>query len=286
MIIHIPFRFRLVQEYSLSTAHQKLCQMIYQLALRNDERACIAGSYALQQITKDIGRTTFESNDVDVFTTLYFSVEDMIIFERKFDALCDDSYIIIDRLMESYSRVDGMRQIWNFAIVGIKRVGNIVRLQRVYPPVQLIVLNNELPRNLQLNDREFAKEVVDRFDISVCKCAIPNLFELNRAVAMSRSVLLDIVNREMEYDLRKLKSTDNAWSRLLKYVARGFKLNRLRFGNCQVMYIVDGIIRIFEQGNQLLPNKTVANTFYESIDDIESVPILIEDDNSSIDMAF
>ena len=90
MIIHIPFRFRLVPGYSLSMAHQKLCQMIYQLALRNDERACIAGSYALQQITKDMGRSTFESNDVDVFTTLYFSVEDMIIFEHKFDELCDD----------------------------------------------------------------------------------------------------------------------------------------------------------------------------------------------------
>jgi hypothetical protein len=246
MIIQIPFCFCLVLGYSLSVAHQKLCQMIYQLALRNDKRARIAGSYALQQVMKDMGQTTFESNDIDVFTTLYFSVEDMVIFERKFDELCDDSYIIIDRLMDSYSRVDGMRQIWNFAILGIKRVGNLVELQRVYPPVQLIVVNKELPRNLQLNDHRFAKEVIDRFNISVCKCAIPNLFELNRAVAMSYSVILDIINCEMEYDLRKLKSTDNAWNRLLKYASRGFKPSRLRFGNSQVIHMVDGIIRIFE----------------------------------------
>ena len=120
----------------------------------------------------------------------------------------------------------------------------------------------------------------------MCKCAIPNLFELNRAVAMSRSVILDIVNCEMEYDLRKLKSTDNAWNRLLKYANRGFKPSRLRFGNSQVIHMVDGIIRIFEQGNQLLANETVANTSYESIDDVKSVAILSKDDNSSIDIAF
>jgi hypothetical protein len=103
---------------------------------------------------------------------------------------------------------------------------------------------------------------------------------------MSYSVILDIINREMEYDLRKLKSTDNAWNRLLKYASRGFKPSRLRFGNSQVIHMVDGLIHIFERGNHILSNEAVGNTLYEDIDDIESVAVLTEDKNSSINIAF
>ena len=176
-----------------------------------------------------------------------------------------------------------MRQIWNFVVMQIQCVGNIAEIQAVDPPIQIIVLNNELPHDLQPNEHEFAVEVVDRFDISVCKCVIPNLFKLNCVLAVSRS---DILNWEMEYDLRKLKSTDNAWKRLLKYSIRGFKLSRLRFDNSQVIHMVDGIVRIFERGNQLLENDTIATPSYEPMDNVESVSILSTDENGDIDIAF
>jgi hypothetical protein len=283
MIIHIPFHFQLIQSYPLPVAHQKLCQMIYQLALHNDERACIAGSHALQQVMKEMGRATFRSNDVDVFTTLYFTAEDMKILERKFEEQCRDYFFCVDKIMESRSRVDGMRQIWNLVVMQIQRIGNIAEVQTMDPPIQIVVLNNELPHDLRSNDHGFAVEVVDRFDISVCKCVIPNLFKLNRVLAISRS---DILNWEMEYDLRKLKSTDNAWKRLLKYSTRGFKLSRLRFDNSQVIHMVDGIVRIFERGNQLLENDTIATPSYEPMDNIESVSILSTDENGDLEIAF
>jgi len=283
MIIHVPFRFELIQGYPLPIAHQVLCQIIYQLALHNDNRACIAGSHALQQVMKEMGRTTFRSNDVDVFTTLYFTPENMRSLERKFEKQCTNHFFTVDRIMESKSRVDGMRQIWNLVIMQIRRLGNVTEVQRVDPPVQIIVLDEERPCDLRPDDSGFAGEVVDRFDISVCKCVIPNLLRLNHVVTMSRS---DILNWEMEYDLRKLKSTNNAWNRLLKYSTRGFKLSRLRFDSGQVIHMVDGIIRIFEQGNQLLANEVVANSLCDSMDNIESVSILSTDENSDTDIAF
>jgi hypothetical protein len=148
MIIHIPFHFQLIQSYPLPVAHQKLCQMIYQLALHNDERACIAGSHALQQVMKEMGRATFRSNDVDVFTTLYFAAEDMKILERKFEEQCRDYFFCVDKIMESRSRVDGMRQIWNLVVMQIQRISNIAEVQTVDPPIQIIVLDNELPHDL------------------------------------------------------------------------------------------------------------------------------------------
>jgi hypothetical protein len=232
---------------------------------------------------KEMGRTTFRSNDVDVFTTLYFSAEDMKSLEWKFEEQCTNYFFVVNKIMESSSRVDGMRQIWNLVVTRIHRVGNVAELQIVDPPIQIIVLDNELPRDLQPNDHGFAVEVVDRFDISVCKCVIPNLFRLNCVVAISRS---DILNWEMEYDLRKLKSTDNAWKRLLKYATRGFKLSRLRFDNSQVIHMVDGIVRIFDQGNQLLVNEAVANSPYEPIDNDESISVLSTEENSDTDIAF
>jgi hypothetical protein len=99
--------------------------MIYQLALRNNERACIAGLHALQQVMSKLGRTSFKSNDVDIFTSLYFDDKNIKILEQKFQQLCSDHLFMIDKLLESRSRVDGMQQIWNIEIFGLQRTGNV-----------------------------------------------------------------------------------------------------------------------------------------------------------------
>jgi hypothetical protein len=109
---------------------------------------------------------------------------------------------IIDKLLESRSRVDGMQQIWNIAIFGLQHTGNVSEVQSIYPPLQIIVLNNKLPIELHPDDHGFAVSVVECFNISVCKCVIPNLFRLDQVVAMSCS---NIINREMEYDMHNFK---------------------------------------------------------------------------------
>ena len=120
-------------------------------------------------------------------------------------------------------------------------------------PLQIIVLNNKLPIDLRPDDYGFAVKVTDRFDISVCKCVIPNLLQLNEVVAMCRS---DIQFWEMEYDMRKYKQSKISWKRIVKYASRGFKMTKLRFGENRVINLVDGNFCLFVSGNQLLSNMT------------------------------
>ena len=197
MKVHIPFQFRIVQGHSLPIQHQILCQIIYQIALANDKRACIAGSYALDMIMKEMGRNSFRPNDVDIFTTLYFTEEDYDKIKRKFSKECTNYLLCFDKRFESRSRVDRMRQVLN---VTIQYNAYLDQVTQIDPPLQIIVIDNELPVYLRPDDIGFANDIVERFDISICKCIIPNLLRLNEVVAMCRS---DIQFWEMEYDMQK-----------------------------------------------------------------------------------
>jgi hypothetical protein len=94
MNLHIPFRFHLTPNCSLPISHQIFCQILYQVALHNRQRACIVGSFALKQLMTQMNRTSFNHNDVDVFTTLYFTEEDMNILERKFEQNCTEHFFL------------------------------------------------------------------------------------------------------------------------------------------------------------------------------------------------
>jgi hypothetical protein len=99
--------------------------MIYQLALCNNKRACIAGLHALQQVMSELGWTSFKSNNVDIFTSLYFDDKNIKILKQKFQQLCSNHLFMTNKLLESRSRVDGMQQIWNIAIFGLQHTGNV-----------------------------------------------------------------------------------------------------------------------------------------------------------------
>jgi hypothetical protein len=253
MKVHIPFRFCISEGHPLPKQHQILCQIIYQIALANDERACIAGSHALEMIMKEMGRNSFTPNDVDIFTTLYFTDEDYDKIKRKFSKECKNHFLFFDKRFESRYRVDRMRQVLN---VTIKYKGYLDHITQIDPPLQIIVLDNELPVDLRPDDIGFANNVVDRFDISICKCVIPNMLRLNEVVAMCRS---DIQFWEMEYDMRKFKKSETSWNRIVKYATRGFTLTKLRFGENRVINLQDGNLRVFVGGNELLSNVTEDN---------------------------
>jgi hypothetical protein len=229
---------------------------------------------------KEMNQTAFTHNDVDIFTTLYFTDENMRMLEHKFEQNCTKHYFFIDKIMESKSRVDKMRQIWNIRIV---RVWYLDHTTTVDPPLQIIVLDNELPTDLRPDDHGFAVNTVERFDISVCKCVIPNLLALDRVVAMS---YLDVVHWEMEYDMQKFKTVEIAWKRILKYSARGFKLCRIRFGERKVIHLVDGNVRIFIRGNRVLSNETTSYSSIEQTEDIERVSMSSSNESNEIDATF
>jgi hypothetical protein len=182
--------------------------------------------------------------------------------------------------MESRYGVDKIRQIWNVRIV---RVWYLDHATEIGPPLQIIVLNNNLPEDPQPDDCAFAINTVVRFDISVCKCVIPNLLALDKILTMSR---LDIVNWEMEYDMRKFKSVEIVWKRILKYSARGFKLCRLQFGDQRVIHLVDGNIRIFAGGNQILSNETSSCISMERTETVSNISLPSSDENNDVDTAF
>ena len=77
------------------------------------------------------------------------------------------------------------------------------------------------------------------------------MVRLNKVVAMCRS---DIQFWEMEYDMRKFKKSETSWNRIVKYASRGFRLTKLRFGENRVINLLDGNLRVFVGGNQLLSN--------------------------------
>jgi hypothetical protein len=72
-----------------------------------------------------LGWMSFKSNDVDIFTSLYFDDKNIKILKHKFQQLCSDHLFMIDKLLESRSGVNGMQQIWNIAIFGLQCTGNV-----------------------------------------------------------------------------------------------------------------------------------------------------------------
>ena len=94
--------------------------------------------------------------------------------------------------------------------------------------------------SMNKSNTDFATRTIDLFDINICKCAIPNLFQMRNVTTPSLS---DILSHKMEYDMRRFTSAEVMWNRVTKYLNRGFALVALRFDDNKIIQANEDLFR-------------------------------------------
>jgi hypothetical protein len=225
---------------SLSRDEQYLCQAIYQLAKENGKFACIAGSFPLTEILKQKGITSFKSNDVDIFTTLSLNNREIREMVGIVEAQTRDSFIewrnnpnLSD--FENYSTKGNLRGVTDFRIrTKLNQDGWHGSSCYKGFKIQLISIVDNMSSIDSQNETstDFATRTINLFDINICKCAIPNLFEMRNITTPSIS---DILTHKMEYDMRRFASAEVMWNRITKYLNRGFTFIAIRFDDNKII---------------------------------------------------
>ena len=232
MIFPTSFTFAYDPRSSLREEEQYLCQVVHKIAEANGELMCIAGSFPLTEILHQKGLPTFVSNDVDIFTTLEFKDQDankiVHILEKHMKRSVIKWYNNTDQSVNGFgSMVVNLLSIKDFYIYNRLEINTASKAREGYK-LQLISVLDSVPRTdySRRNNRSFSIRTMQNFDISVCKCAIPDVFNVSSIITLAFN---DIMAHQMEYDMRKFTTTDIAWGRLTKYISRGFLLSAFRF---------------------------------------------------------
>ena len=217
---------------SLGKDEQYLCQIIHQIAQINEELTCIAGSFPLTEILHQKGLPVFTSNDVNIFTTLELTDQDIKQTVRIIKRHAKDSviewYNNTDRSIDGCgSMVPNLLSVTDFYIHDRLQTNTRGKAREGYKLQLISVLDNVSRTDFsKLNNRSFSIRTMQNFDISVCKCAIPDVFKASTIITLA---LADITAHQMEYDMKKFTATDITWGRLSKYTSRGFVLFAFRF---------------------------------------------------------
>jgi hypothetical protein len=199
---------------------------------------------------------SIEPNDVDFFTTLDISTEDMGWLVGEMNELQNAFYVCAEKLPwrgKSKYKLN-INDVWNFSVCYVDDDGNLSAA--ISPGIQLISINVAPHRNCN-TPTDFAERVWERFDISICKCAIlsPDM----RDSYMDRSTWMDIVTMKMTYDMRAFRGVNTMMKRLKKYTDRGFSLRQIQLSDTE----------FFVAGNDDINLIDTANLRHHSIDIVE-----------------
>jgi hypothetical protein len=93
----------------------------------------------------------------------------------------------------------------------------------------------------------FVDEILENFDISVCKCAILDPLAMDNVYTLADG---DIKNKVLEYYLRNFKNASDMENRLGKYTKHGFNLDRIRIGRKVIVEASIGYMRMFTDYKQ------------------------------------
>jgi len=238
MIFPRSFRFTYDPRSSLRKDEQYLCQAVHQIAETNGELTCIAGSFPLTEILRQKGLPAFMSNDVDLFTTLDLtdqSINEMVHIIKKHtkDSVIEWYNNTDQPVNGSRSTVPNLISIKDFYIYNRVKTSTRGRAKEGYR-LKLISVLDSVSRTdySRRNNRSFSMRTMHNFDINVCKCAIPDVFDVSTIITLATT---DIAARQMEYDMRKFTITDVTWVRLTKYISRGFNLVAFRFDEDKII---------------------------------------------------
>jgi hypothetical protein len=223
---------------SLRKDEQYLCQAIHQIAETNGELTCIAGSFPLTEILHQKGLPGFTSHDVNIFTTIKLTDQDINKLVRIVEKHTTDT--VIEWYNNTDQSVDGRGSMVSnlLSIKDFYIYNRLDRNTRGKPKegykLQMISVLDSVSRTdySKRNNRSFSIRTMQTFDISVCKCAIPDVFDVSTIITLA---LTDVMAHRMEYDMRKFTLTDITWGRLTKYVSRGFILTAFRFDDDKII---------------------------------------------------
>jgi hypothetical protein len=223
--------------------HSMFYQFWYQYCKDEGESFVLAGSAALQQRMADLDKASFVPNDVDFFTSARFKQMDVHKKIEEFN-MCQDKYKIelqqtMDRSTGSLYYKKGIHSVWNFKLT--QYLGNKWYAPVMFPSPQIICMKTCWYRGR--DTLKFVDEVLDGFDISVCKCAIINPIDMKIIYSQADG---DIKNKVLEYDMRNFVNAGDMQRRLTKYIERGFNIDRIRLERKVIIEADDaGGMRVF-----------------------------------------
>jgi hypothetical protein len=216
-------------------AHSTFYQFMIQLCNYQKKFIVLAGSAALDQEIRRIHFTTIEPQDIDFFTSLYVTEEEMNDVMVALNYLDDEYYYEADRNPcpedQTYRKMSRIRDVWNFTVRSKDEDDELGEV--LTPPIQLIVIDVPLTRCYPRGLKDFTDDVLSLFDINICKCALlsPDFCP----VYATPSAQFGLVDKLMEYDLRRFNRSKVMIRRIQKYLKRGFKLTRMRLSELEYL---------------------------------------------------
>jgi hypothetical protein len=193
------------------------------------------------------GSSTFEPNDVDFFTSAHLKDHDVFECVREFNNIQSDYNleVVQVKLHHTCSQYykNGIHSIYNFRLQ--ENLGKDWCKPLVLPGPQLICMKRSVYGGRDLN--RFVDEVLENFDISVCKCAILDPLSMETVYALADD---DIRKKVLEYDLRNFKNAGLMEKRLRKYTERGFDIDRIRIDRKVIVEASVGYMQMFTDFRQ------------------------------------
>ena len=207
------------------------------------DQVIIAGSSALDQYTRRHMGFSIEPRDVDFFTTLEIDDEEMNWLMYKM-MRCQDAFRIRADRVPYMGRLDNypltINGVWNFTIRYFCNDGTL--LEPIPLPMQLICLYIPPIVPFPATIENFTDIVLQRFDLSICKCAILNDTLMDIYVVDENEIEM----LRMTYDMRKFRGSDAMKSRLWKYLDRGFILSRIQITETSFVEAGHGFLQTFD----------------------------------------
>lgn len=243
------FKFvRTVVPLPFCYGHSMFYQFWYQVCKQEGDSIVLAGSSALERRMMDHhGSSAFQPNDVDFFTSAH--LKNLDVFKRvdEFNDI-QSEYVLevvdvqLSKTVPHYYK-NNVHSIYNFKLS--QNLGKNWCTPLVVPSPQIICMETSRYGGRDLN--RFVDEILENFDISVCKCAILDPLAMDNVYTLADG---DIKNKVLEYDLRNFKNASDMENRLGKYTKRGFNLDRIRIGRKVIVEASIGYMRMFTDYKQ------------------------------------
>jgi hypothetical protein len=222
---------------------------------QGEDRIVIAGSAALDQYTRRHMGFTIDPHDVDFFTTLELDEDEMNWLMYKMMRLQQAFHITAQKIQyfATSTYPSRIHAIYNFKLCYLDTDGKL--LEPISFPVQLICL--EMPRDqlFPTSTESFTRIVINRFDLSICKCAILSDTLLDIFVEDE----IEIQNMRMTYDLRNFRNILTMHDRIWKYLNRGFLLNRIQITSHSFITTGTGFLATYDLDEHRITTSGIHN---------------------------
>ena len=211
----------------------------------------ICGCFALAYFNASQDNSTMRANpfgDVDIFTSMRFGKHDILQVKSAFRAsggeiFYENPEIYFGRNSPNDDNTSDIEDASEDSIASTQSYtfgdGSIISIRNLHIyenptncrwsiKVQIITVDSayHIPPAYPL-----WKSVVQDFDISVCKVAVPD--ENSEGIAYSEEVQQDITNKQFSYRMRTGIFPPTMYKRIQKYLEKGYSFREIEFDQCK-----------------------------------------------------